>query len=85
MSNISFVNGVYSNHGNSKIDINDRGYHFGDSVYEVIMFNKNSFYDFEGHIQRLFSSLKSIEIYFSFSLASLKIIIEDLIKVNKAN
>ena len=85
MPNITYIDGKYLNYEDSKIHINDRGYHFGDAVYEVIVFNKNIFYDFDGHIQRLFKSLTSLEIEFSVSSSSLKIIINNLIRLNKAN
>ncbi|MFL2828937.1 MAG: aminotransferase class IV [Candidatus Puniceispirillales bacterium] len=85
MPNITYIDGKYLNYEDSKIHINDRGYHFGDAVYEVIVFNKSIFYDFDGHIQRLFKSLKSLEIKFSLSSSSLKIIINNLIRLNKAN
>lgn len=85
MPNITYIDGKYLNYEDSKIHINDRGYHFGDAVYEVIVFNKNIFYDFDGHINRLFKSLKSLEIKFSLSSSSLKIIINNLIRLNKAN
>ena len=83
MYNISYVDGIYQNYENSKVNINDRGYHFGDSVYEVVLFNKGIFYDFEGHLNRLFNSLNSININFSFSKQSLIIIIKssDLFKI----
>ena len=83
MPNISYVDGVYYNYQNSKVNINDRGYHFGDSVYEVVLFNEGIFYDFEGHINRLFNSLNSINIKFHLSKMSLKIIISNLIKINR--
>ena len=82
---ITYIDGKYLNYEDSKIHINDRGYHFGDAIYEVIVFNKNIFYDFDGHIQRLFKSLTSLEIKFSLSSSSLKIIINNLIRLNKAN
>jgi D-alanine transaminase len=85
MPNIIYINGKYSNYKDAKIHVNDRGYHFGDAVYEVIVFNKKIFYDFDGHIQRLFNSLKSLEIKFSFSISSLKLIIKNLIRMNRAN
>ena len=85
MPNITYIDGKYLNYEDSKIHINDRGYHFGDAVYEVIVFNKNIFYDFDGHIKRLFKSLTSLEIKFSLSSSSLKIIINNLIRLNKAN
>ena len=84
MPNIIYIDGKYSNYEDSKIHVNDRGYHFGDAVYEVIVFNKKIFYDFDSHIERLFNSLKSLEINFSFSIPSLKLIIKNLIKMNRA-
>ena len=85
MYNISYVDGIYQNYENSKVNINDRGYHFGDSVYEVVLFNEGIFYDFEGHLNRLFDSLNSINIKFSFSKQSLQIIIKNLIKINRVS
>ena len=83
MPNISYVDGVYHNYQNAKVNINDRGYHFGDSVYEVVLYNEGIFYDFEGHINRLFDSLNFINIKFHLSKISLKIIISNLIKINR--
>ena len=85
MPKISYVDGSYRHYENSKININDRGYHFGDAVYEVVMFKQNIFFDFDGHIERLFKSLISIDITLNFSIKSLKIIIKKLIKINKAS
>ena len=62
MSQVSYIDGIYYNNLDAKIHINDRGYHFGDAVYEVILYNQGTFYDFDDHINRLFNSLKSIEI-----------------------
>ena len=58
MPNLSYIDGNYYDYADSKIHINDRGYHFGDSVYEVILFNEGIFYDFDAHINRLFNSTK---------------------------
>ena len=85
MANIIYINGKYSSYENSKVHVNDRGYHFGDAVYEVVIFNNKIFYDFDGHIQRLFNSLKALEIKFTFSSLSLKLIIKNLIRLNRAN
>jgi D-alanine transaminase len=85
MPKISYVDGSYCHYENSKININDRGYHFGDAVYEVVMFNQNIFFDFDGHIERLFKSLNSIDITLNFSINSLKVKIKKLIKINKAS
>ena len=85
MANISYIDGIYCNIKNAKISINDRGYHFGDAVYEVMLYNNGIFYDYEGHITRLFNSLKLINIKFHLSKEQLKIIIKNLFKLNRVN
>ena len=85
MANISYVNGLYCNIQEAKININDRGYHFGDAVYEVILYNNGIFYDYEEHIKRLFNSLKLINIKFHLSDHQLKIIIKNLFRLNRVN
>jgi branched-subunit amino acid aminotransferase/4-amino-4-deoxychorismate lyase len=43
MPNLSYIDGNYYDYYESKIHINDRGYHFGDAVYEVILYNQGCF------------------------------------------
>ena len=83
MPNLSYIDGNYYNYNDSKIHINDRGYHFGDAVYEVILYNQGVFYDFDEHINRLFKSLHSIDIEFSISKKTIELIIKNLIRLNK--
>ena len=83
MPNLSYIDGNYYNYADSKVHINDRGYHFGDAVYEVILFNEGVFYDFDAHINRLFNSLKSIEIEFSFTKKTIELIVKNLIRLNR--
>ena len=83
MPNLSYVDGNYYNYADSKVHINDRGYHFGDAVYEVILFNEGVFYDFDAHINRLFNSLRSIEIEFSFTKKTIELIVKNLIRLNR--
>jgi D-alanine transaminase len=83
MPNLSYIDGNYYNYYDSKIHINDRGYHFGDAVYEVILYNQGVFYDFDDHINRLFRSLHSIDIQFSISKKTIELIVKNLIRLNK--
>ncbi len=83
MPNISYIDGVYCNIQDAKVSVNDRGYHFGDAVYEVIFYNNGIFYDYDGHITRLYKSLKMINIKFHLSKPQLKIIIKNLFKLNR--
>lgn len=83
MPNLSYIDGNYYNYYDSKIHINDRGYHFGDAVYEVILYNQGVFYDFDDHINRLFRSLHSIDIQFSITKKTIELIVKNLIRLNK--
>ena len=83
MAKISYVDGLYLHYKDSKIHIEDRGYHFGDAIYEVVMFNEGIFFDYDEHIKRLLRSLKSLNITLPISCKSLKIIIKNVIKKNK--
>ena len=83
MPNLSYIDGNYYDYYDSKIHINDRGYHFGDAVYEVILYNQGVFYDFDDHINRLFRSLYSIDIQFSISKKTIELIVKNLIRLNK--
>ena len=49
MSNFSYVDGRYHPKNTSKVFINDRGYQFGDAIYEVLLYKKGIFFDLEGH------------------------------------
>lgn len=83
MPNLSYIDGNYYDYYDSKIHINDRGYHFGDAVYEVILYNQGVFYDFDDHINRLFRSLHSIDIQFSISKKTIELIVKNIIRLNK--
>ncbi len=83
MSNFIYVDGQYYRKDNARVFVNDRGYQFGDSVYEVVLFRNNIFYDFEDHIHRLRRSLKSLDFNLNKSDKVLFLICKYLIKLNK--
>ncbi|MFI7879903.1 aminotransferase class IV, partial [Acinetobacter baumannii] len=45
-----------------KIDLEDRGYQFGDGVYEVIKVYDGHFFALQPHLQRLVQSAGEIEL-----------------------
>ena len=64
MSNLEvvYLNGNYSPKNQTTLSILDRGFLFGDGVYELIpVYNKHIFY-FENHLNRLKNSLELINI-----------------------
>ena len=61
-SEVVYLNGNYSPKNQTKLSILDRGFLFGDGVYELIpIYNKHIFY-IDNHLNRLKSSLELINI-----------------------
>ncbi len=60
MSRIVYVNGAYQPEEEAKISVFDRGFLFGDAVYEVTAVLDGRLVDFEGHRARLDRSLEEI-------------------------
>ena len=59
---IVYLDGNYTQKNEAKLSILDRGFLFGDGVYELIpVYNRHIFY-IENHLKRLKSSLNLINI-----------------------
>ena len=83
MSNIVYFNGKYLKFKNAKVNIEDRGFQFSDSIYEVIAYKKNILIDIDFHLKRLKNSIKLLDIKYKFTNDFLKKIFINLIKKNK--
>ena len=57
-----FLNGQLLNKEDAKVSVFDRGFLFGDGVYEVIPVYADRIFRFHEHIERLENSLKAIQI-----------------------
>ena len=53
MPNIAFINSKYIEFKNAKVHIEDRGFQFSDSVYEVLKVINKKLIDFDFHFKRL--------------------------------
>jgi len=62
MPEIAFLNGEYLPIDEARVSINDRGYQFGDGVYEVIRSYNGRLWALERHLARLKRSLAGIGI-----------------------
>jgi D-alanine transaminase len=62
MSRIAYVNGRYLPQRHAAVNIEDRGYQFGDGVYEVIQVYQDRFIDADRHLARLERSLGEISL-----------------------
>ncbi|MEG9862473.1 MAG: D-amino-acid transaminase [Parvularculales bacterium] len=82
MSRIAYVNGRYVPHKDAKVSIDDRGYQFGDGVYEVVTVIGGVLADQEWHLDRLEFSLGELGIPMPISRDALRIVIRSIIRMN---
>ncbi|GAA0852672.1 aminotransferase class IV [Aliiglaciecola litoralis] len=79
-----YLNGQFLNKQKARISPLDRGFLFGDGIYEVIPCQAGKLIGFELHIQRLRAGLDSISISLDWSYQQWQDIIESLMKRNQA-
>ncbi|WP_408006145.1 D-amino-acid transaminase [Pseudalkalibacillus sp. A8] len=65
-----------------RIDIEDRGYQFGDGVYEVVRIYNGQYFGMEEHLIRLERSAREIQMTLPYSIELLKERLEKLAKAN---
>ena len=65
------------------VDIEDRGYQFGDGVYEVIAIYNGKLFLFDEHMERLERSAKEIQLTLPCSASELKQKVIELVDRNK--
>lgn len=82
MSRIAYVNGRYVPHHQAEVSIDDRGYQFGDGVYEVVTIVAGLMADEDWHLDRLQFSLGELGIPMPMTRAALKIVIRNIIRMN---
>ena len=85
MERISFISGQFLPHNQCFVHIEDRGFQFGDGVYEVILFKNKRLIDVERHLQRLFYSLDELKIKLDYNRDKLQKIILQLFVKNNLN
>lgn len=77
-----YVNGRYLPYRMARVHVEDRGFQFADSVYEVCEINDGRLVDITRHLTRLRRSLCELEIEFSMSDAALRHIMHQTVKRN---
>jgi D-alanine transaminase len=83
MSRIVYVNGAYLPEEDARISIFDRGFIFGDGIYEVSAVIGGKLVDCEAHLARLERSCGEISLALPWSKAELVAVHEELIKRNE--
>ncbi len=80
---LCYVNNKFCSIHKAQISVNDRGYQFGDAVYEVIFYKDRKFLDLEGHLKRLRKSMSRIDFELKYSDSALITIMKRLVIENK--
>ena len=83
MSKYVYLNNKYVNYKDAKIHIEDRGFQFSDSVYEVIKVINSKLLDIDFHFSRLKYSTSELNFNFKINKSSLKNIFLNLVKKNQ--
>ena len=83
MSKYVYLNNKYVKFKDAKIHIEDRGFQFSDSVYEVIKVLNSKLLDLDFHISRLKYSTKELNFNYKVKQTSLTKIFINLVKKNK--
>ena len=78
-----YINGKYKPLSKSTVSVTDRGYQFSDGVYEVIAVFKNEFVDFKLHLNRLFVSLKKMDMKINLNKNQIESITKKIKKINQ--
>ena len=78
-----YINGKYKSLSKSTVSVTDRGYQFSDGVYEVIAVFKNEFVDFKLHLNRLFVSLKKMDMKINLNKNQIESITKKIKKINQ--
>ncbi len=63
---LAYLNGTFSPISEAKVSIEDRGFQFGDSIYEVIFAYGGKLFELDAHLTRLRTSLEAIDLCYDF-------------------
>lgn len=79
---IIFLNGEFLDKNEAKISVFDRGFIFGDGIYEVVPIIKSNLVDREEFWERFLRSLEAIELEFPYEKSEFESILKELILKN---
>ena len=83
MSRIAYVNGRYLPLRQAMVHVEDRGYQFGDAVYEVCEVLQGRLIDERRHVERLKRSLDALQIRLPMLPAALGVVLREVIACNR--
>ena len=83
MFEYAYINGKLFPSGRAKIPVSDRGFAFGDGVFETLISYKGNIFMFSRHLDRLFSSLRALRFNYDFDKGHIREAVEKTLKKNR--
>jgi D-alanine transaminase len=83
MSHLAYVNGHFTRHAEAAVHVEDRGYQFGDAVYEVWAVAGGRLIDATGHFERLSRSLTELRIPEPMDRRALELVLRETVRRNR--
>lgn len=77
-----YLDGKWVEEGEAAVQPEDRGYNFGDGIYEVVRIYKGAMYQWDAHLVRLFRSAKEIKMELPWTAEELNKIAQELLAKN---
>jgi len=78
-----YINGKLFLSARAKIPITDRGFAFGDGVFETLRSYSGNIFMFSQHLDRLFGSLRALRFNYSFNKEHIREAVEKTIRKNR--
>ncbi len=83
MTRVVYVNGRYRPYAQAFVHAEDRGFQFGDAVYEVCEVMGGGIVDMERHLARLQRSLAELQMPMPMSLKALEVVLHQTVRRNR--
>ena len=80
MKNLGYYNGKFGPLEEMTVPMCDRGFYFGDGVYEVVMVRNYKMYAYDEHINRMFSSAEMLDIKIPYTKDEIRDILCEMIQ-----
>src|SRR5262245_14455235 len=83
MGRLIYVNGRYLAYADAQVHVEDRGFQFGDAVYEVIEVRDGALIDVTRHVERLQRSLAEIAMEMPMPHPALVHVLRETVRRNR--
>jgi D-alanine transaminase len=83
MGAVAYVNGRYRALADAAVNIEDRGFQFGDGIYEVVYVQDGRLIDAPLHMARLERSLREIQIFAPMTPGALRVVMTEVLRRNR--